>query len=149
MISFANQTARSQPASNRQTGLFGCWKRVASDSLSLAGLQLKLFKVDVAQWLWRIRFAIALLAVGTALAVGALTLLLLAGVVGLTMAGLHQIWSLVIVGGAALLIGGVLVSFAIGRLARANNSFDRSQSELDENLNWLQDQFSDGQNQSP
>lgn len=146
MISLANRTLRSQPASSGRGGLFTCGKRLVSDSLSLAGLQLKLLKVDSEHWLQRVRFAVALLAVGMALAVCALPLLLLAGVIGLTMVGLPQIWSLVIVGGAALLVAGVLISIAARRLLSASCSFERSRTELDENMNWLQDQLTGDQN---
>ncbi|MEQ1903796.1 MAG: phage holin family protein [Pirellulaceae bacterium] len=138
MITLANRIASDRKSG---AGIARGWVGIFKNSLSLAGLQLQLLKLDAKEWLGRSTAAITTLAIGGLLVMAATPVLLAAAVVGLTLAGLELIWALLIVGGVALILGGLLVLGAISSLQSSISAFDRSHRELNNNLTWLNDQF--------
>lgn len=137
-----NRMRTSLSSNTGSQSLVAGWKNLAGDVLSLAGLQLRLFKVDSAQWLTRTKWSIPLLVTGLAFFAGAIPVLMFAGVAALKLAGIGELWSLLIVGGVALTIGCLSVAIAARRLRHALSTFNRSYDEMAENLEWLKSQLS-------
>ncbi len=143
MIKLATHDVPFQRAEAKR-GIGRAWIRVAGDSFSLAGLQLRLFQLDAKSWLGKTRLTLCLFAFGIIFALSGLLGLLGAAVIGLTMTGMHLLWALMIVGGAGLLAGGLLVFSAISRLRSSFDVFERSRTEMANNLEWLRKHFSEG-----
>ncbi len=141
----SSTSGSDRPAVNRtagKKGYFRNWKRLASDTWSLAGLQSRLFQLDSAAWVNRTRMAVVAAIVGGLLAVSAMPVLLVAAAIGMNSAGLHLGWSMLIAGGTAAVAGAVMLYIALSKMKQSFNSFQRSREELASNLTWLKDQFS-------
>jgi hypothetical protein len=133
----------SNSALDSKLGIGQAWVRIATDTCSLAELQFQLFQLDAKTWLATTGLTLAALALGLVFALSGVFALFGVAIVGLTLTGLHLLWSLLIVGGVAILAGGLLTFIAISRLRRSLAVFKRSQTEMAQNLHWLKKQFSD------
>ncbi len=142
MLKLANPRVPFQKAGSKP-GIRQSWIRVASDSFLLAELQFQLFQLDAKTWFGTTGLTLATFAVGTVFVLSGLLALSGAAVIGLTFTGMHLLWAVLIVGGTGLLVGGLLILAAISRLRRTLTVFERSQTEMANNLEWLKKQFSE------
>ena len=141
MITLTNNRKYDQ-SSGKKPGIGQRWIRVASDSFSLAELQFQLFQLDAKMWVGASGLTLATLAFGIVFALSGLLVLFGAATIGLTLLGMHLFWALLCVGGAGLLAGGLLILLAVSRLRRTFAVFERSRTEMANNMEWLKKQFS-------
>jgi hypothetical protein len=141
MITLTNNRKPNQSSGNKP-GIGKRWIRVASDSFSLAELQFQLFQLDAKTWVGASGVTLVTFAFGIVFALSGLLVLFGAAAIGLTLLGMHLFWALLSVGGAGLLAGGLLVLLAVSRLRRTFAVFERSRTEMANNMEWLKKQFS-------
>ena len=97
---------------------------IATDLLShfpiLIRKEAQLARVELSENMSRIGFGIAFIGIGAVLLIPALVVLLEAGVAALERAGFLPAISSLIVGGAAFVVGVILMLIGIGRMKAAN-----------------------------
>lgn len=108
------------------------------DALTLAELQVELLKVDVRDARRGAALALALIGIGSALALGSIPLLLFAAAQAL-VEGLAwpAPWAYLAVGGAAVLGATCLVWMGARRASGAMGTIHRSKAEFAETLRWF------------
>jgi hypothetical protein len=87
---------------------------------SLVGCEMKLARTEVSENISRAAIGLGLIVGGAVLLIPALVVLLDAAVAALIESGIAAHWSALIVGGAALLLGLILVFVGINRLKAKN-----------------------------
>jgi hypothetical protein len=108
------------------------------DAVTLAELQVELLKVDLRDARQRVTLALALLGLGTVLALGCIPVLLFAAAQGLVVGlGWPAPLAYLAIGAAAAVVAGVLVWIGARRAAGAMGTVQRSKSEFAETLRWF------------
>ena len=109
-----------------------------SDLLSLSELQVKLLKRDGSEAIHRTYVSIAFLVVGLLILLACLPVGMLAVVYSLhEFCQLSMSISMIIVVATGLVSGAILALIAYFKLKRVGNVFERSQTELSKNIDWL------------
>ncbi|MGE0609710.1 MAG: phage holin family protein [Pirellulales bacterium] len=131
-----NGSARPEPseyASRR-----GPASDLAHDLLTLAELQIRLFKIDVQQGLRAAMMPLALFVGGLILGLACLPIGLAAAALGLAYgAGMHLAAAMAVVFAAALVLVAMLVLMGRNRALHLVSMFDRSRYEWQRNVQWL------------
>jgi hypothetical protein len=108
------------------------------DLASLAELQARLAAVDLKESARKSAIPVALAVAGFAMIVASLPVALLAaGWLLATALTIHQGWAMLLVAGAAMVLGGVVAWAGGRRLSHSFDSFRRSHKQLILNLAWV------------
>jgi hypothetical protein len=119
-------------------GVLGNLAEFASDCTTLAELQAKLALLDLKESAGKAAVPVIGLALGAALALASLPVLLLGlGELIVAFGGLGRHWAYLIVAGVALATGGLLAWLLGTRFGPALESFGRSREELTRNVSWV------------
>jgi len=110
---------------------------LAGDIAALAELQARLFALDAKETMRRILVPIALGAIGTALILGSIPVLLLTVAALLNYAGLGTTLSLFLAFIVGAAFGGIALLVAWYAIRRGLVTFHRSLEELARNLRWI------------
>jgi hypothetical protein len=86
---------------------------------------------------------------GAVLCVCGIPIALLGAAYWLVEAGMSMAWSLLLVAAAAVALGGLLAYLGSSAAARAAECFDRSRSELRDNIAWLKQAVRHARNHEP
>ncbi len=142
-ISSSEKSGTSNNHNGGKNGLLNGWKGLAGDSLALARLQAKLFRIDGKTWLGQVQAAFALVIASIVVGIASMPLLLMAAAVGLNTLGLHIGWALLIVGGSALVVAAIVGAVFVNKIFQSAAAFDQSREEFAKSLDWIQQQFTD------
>lgn len=133
-----DQASVNAPNGAQANGVLGSLSDFGNDIATLAELQVKLAALDAKAAADRAALPLGVALAGTAVALGAMPVLLL-GAATLLANALHMAegWAMVLVGGVAL--GGSLLGIAVAarRLRHCCESFRRSRDELSRNIAWV------------
>jgi hypothetical protein len=100
--------------------------------MDLVRKETKLARTEVSEKMSQMAAGLATVAVGAVLLIPALVILLMAAVAGLEQMGLASYWSELIIGGAVLIIGFILLMIGVGRLKAANLMPEKTINQLQE-----------------
>jgi len=117
--------------------------RVVHDIVTLAELQVQLFKSDALEALERFFRPLAVFALGILLFLGAIPVCLIAIALGLVALGLPPVPAYALVAVTSMIAAGALATWAWQRFQQLPAGFARSQEELTRNITWVKDAVTD------